>query len=159
MVAAFAIREYRPDDIDDVIDVFVHAVRQVASRDYTPSQITAWSTVDREEWADWRLTRPTFVAEAAGRVVGFSDLEDDGHLDMMFVHPGHHRRGVATALLDRVELRAREIGLERIYAEASITARSFFENRGFVVIRPITVEEGGEAFDLFAVEKAVSTAA
>jgi len=57
--------------------------------------------------------------------VGFTDLEPDGHLDMMFVHPAHQGAGVATALFNTVEAAARAQNLSRIFTEASITARSF----------------------------------
>jgi putative acetyltransferase len=153
--ADFTVRDYRRDDLDGVIEVFQGAVRQVASHDYRPEQIEAWSAVDRDEWSEWRLTRPTFVAEAGGGIVGFSDLEHDGHLDMMFVHPGWQGMGIASALLARVEEQARAFKLKLIHAEASITARPFFERRGFVVVRPILIEQGGQTFDLSAVEKAI----
>ena len=34
-----------------------------------------------------RLSRTTWVAEIGGKTVGFSDLEADGHLGMLYVHP------------------------------------------------------------------------
>ena len=152
----FRIRDYDPGDLDGVIRVFVDAIRLVARKDYNPDQIAAWSAVDRDEWARWRLTRPTFVAEVDGEIIGFSDLENDGHLDMMFVAPHQQRRGVSKALLARVERQARMLGLTFVYAEASKTARPFFESQGFAVTGPVTIEEGGQVFDLFAVEKAIS---
>ena len=63
----------------------MRAVREVASRDYDSAQVEAWAYVDRDEWEPWRLTRPTWVAEVDSVPAGFTDLEADGHLDMMFV--------------------------------------------------------------------------
>ena len=91
MSTAVHIRPYNEADLDVLIDLFVGSVRQVASRDYSPAQIEAWApvAVNREHWATRLGSRPTYVAEAGGKIVGFSDLEPDGHIDMLFVHSDH----------------------------------------------------------------------
>ena len=147
------IRVYRPTDLDAVIAIFLGAVREIASRDYTPAQIDAWAQVDRDSWAPRRLGRPTWVAVIDRSAVGFADLEPDGHLDMMFVHPAHQRAGVATALLNAIEAAARTQGLSRIFTEASITARSFFEQRGFSILSAQLVEKRGEHLRNYRMEK------
>lgn len=152
-LAACAIRAYRPADLDAVIAVFVGAVREVASRDYAPAQIDAWARVDRDAWASRRLSRPTWVAVLGPSVIGFTDLEPDGHLDMMFVHPRHQGAGIATALLATVEAAARAHGLARIFTEASLTARPFFERRGFSVLAHQTVEKRGQTLANVRMEK------
>jgi putative acetyltransferase len=147
------IRDYQPPDLDAVIAVFIGAIREIAARDYTPAQIDAWAQVDRDAWAARRLSRPTWVAIMRETVVGFTDLEPDGHLDMMFVHAAHQRAGIATALLATVEAAACTQGLRRIFTEASITARPFFERRGFSVIARQSVEKRGQHFTNFRMEK------
>lgn len=67
-------------------------------------------------------------------VLGFSDLVDGRLLDMLYVDPAAGRRGIATALLDRVLGLSRAAGAEAIETDASITARPFFERHGFVVV-------------------------
>ena len=69
--------------------------------------------MDPGAWARKRRSRPTWVAEVDGEAAGFADLEENGHLDMMFVDPRFQRLGVATALLDGVLAQARALGLER----------------------------------------------
>jgi putative acetyltransferase len=149
------IRDYASGDLDAVIDIFQRAIREAASRDYGPEQVASWSRVDPEEWAEWRLTRPTFLALVDGEPAGFSDLEPDGHLDMMFVHPRFHRLGVATALVRRVEAEAQRLGLTRLYVEASITGRPFFERRGFTHVAERPIVKDGLTFLTFAMEKLV----
>jgi putative acetyltransferase len=151
-----AIRSYRPDDLDAVIAVFLGAIQQVASRDYAPAQVDAWAQVDRAGWAARRLSRPTWIAVAGETVVGFTDLEPDGHLDMMFVHPAHQGAGIATALLATAEAAARTQGLRRIFTEASITAKPFFERRGFSVIAPQLVEIRGQTLRNFRMGKTLA---
>ena len=147
------VRNYRHDDLDAVIEIFQRAIREIASRDYSPAHVDSWSRVDRGEWAEWRLTRPTWVAEIDGRPVGFSDLEADGHLDMMFVHPRFQGIGVATSLLERVEREAQSLDLQQVFVEASITARPFFERRGFRSVGLHPIEEDGLVFTTFRMIK------
>jgi putative acetyltransferase len=147
------IRAYQPTDLDAVIAIFVGAIREVAARDYDPAQIDAWSRVDRQRWEVRRLSRPTWIAVLGEAPVGFTDLEPDGHLDMMFVHPAHQGVGVATALLATVEAAARARGLPRLFTEASITAKPFFARRGFSVLGPQLVGAPGRQLMNFRMEK------
>jgi putative acetyltransferase len=154
---ALAIRPYRPADVDALIALFRAAVRRVASRDYTQDQVAAWAPdiIDRGPWLERRGSRPTYVAELDGRIAGFSDLEADGHVDMMYVHPDFAGRGVAGALLRHVEAEARARNLARLFTEASITARPFFERYGFRVLAPQTVSLRGQDFVNYRMEKAL----
>jgi putative acetyltransferase len=97
------IRIYRPDDLDAVLEVFIRAIRVTASRNYDRAQVEAWAQPDRQAWATRRMSRPTWIAEIDGAVAGFTDLEPDGHIDMMYVHPSYAGRGVARKLLQKAE--------------------------------------------------------
>ncbi|MBB2751239.1 UNVERIFIED_ORG: putative acetyltransferase [Rhizobium aethiopicum] len=148
------IRPYAPSDADATIEIFLRAVREVSSRDYSPAQIEAWAKVeDRSLWAERRISRSAWIAEIDGEPVGFSDLTGDGCLDMMFVHPEFQGRGVASRLLSRVELEALRLGFKRIHTEASRTARPFFERKGFRVIARQTVGKRGQSLENFRMEK------
>lgn len=151
------VRPYGPADLDALIDLFRESVRRIAIRDYTEAQVKAWApdAVDRESWAARRASRPTWVAEIDGKVAGFTDLEPDGHIDMMFVHPDHQGRGVANALLNHVESEAARLGLGRLHTEASVTARPFFEKKGFRLVVPQTVSLRGQDFINYRMEKRV----
>lgn len=149
------LRRYVTEDLDAVIAVFQRAIREVASRDYDAAQIAAWSQVDREAWEPWRLTRPTWVAIDGPSVIGFSDLEPDGHLDMMFVHPDYQGMGVASQLLRQVESAAAAQGLTRIFTEASHTARPFFARRGFLLDAEQVVGKRGERMTNFRMHKLI----
>jgi len=147
------IRAYQPTDLDAVIAIFLGAIREIASRDYASAQIDAWAQVDRESWALRRLSRPTWVAIIDQLPVGFADLEPNGHLYMMFVHPAHQRAGIASALLNAIEIAARAQGLSEIFTEASITARAFFERRGFSIVTAQLVEKRGRHLRNYRMEK------
>ena len=108
-----------------------------AIRDYSEAQVLAWApdAVDLSTWGERRLTAHTFVATLERRVVGFSDLTDDGLLDMLFVSPDAGGCGIARALVDAVIGKARELGLSQLYTHASRTALPVFKRLGFQVDR------------------------
>lgn len=150
------IRPYLPSDADATADIFLRAIREVAAKDYSPGQVNAWARIDdRARWAIRRSSRPAWIAELEYKPVGFTDLVPDGYLDMMFVHPEYQGLGVASLLLDQVEQKARELGLDRIHTEASITARPFFERRGFRVVKSQQVEKRGETLSNFLMDKSL----
>ena len=64
-------------------------------------------------------------------------------------------RGVGAALLARVEARARRLGLRRLATEASITARPFFQARGFRVIAEQQVRRRCATFVNYRMEKSL----
>ena len=157
MKATARVREMRPDDNAAVIEVFRASVRMAAGRDYSHEQVIAWAPddIDPVVWAKRYDTRQTWVADAEGTLAGFIELQSDGHLDMLYVHPVHQRQGIASALLQQVETAARDLGVERLYTEASITARPFFERRGFRLIARQTVVRGAQPFVNFRMDKAL----
>jgi putative acetyltransferase len=149
-----AVRNYTPHDAEATIEIFLRAIREVASKDYDPAQVDAWAQVDNHEgWAKRRASRPTWIAIVDGDPAGFSDLALSGCLDMMFVHPRYQGMGVASALLRTVEAAAHDQALSCITTEASLTARPFFERRGFKVVAAQEVQKRGQILRNFRMEK------
>ncbi|MHA3722974.1 GNAT family N-acetyltransferase [Leucobacter sp. HY1910] len=98
----------------------------------------AWAQPGLRDATEWHLAmhnRNSFVATLHDEVVGFSDVDEHGHIDMMFVDPQHQRQGVAHTLLTEAERQARELHAASLTADVSITARPFFEKHGFCVER------------------------
>ncbi len=152
------IRDYEAGDAPEITRLFYETVRSVNRVDYSEEQVRAWapSVPDPREWHSRMASRRTLVAEEGGEVVGFAELESDGHLDMLFVRGDAVGRGVGRQLYESIECKARGQGLGRIFTEASITARPFFERRGFCVVRERTVARRGVELTNFAMEKDLS---
>ncbi len=141
-----------------MIAVFRASVHGIARRDYTAAQVGAWApeTIDRVAWAQRFDRHRVWVAEdTAGTLGGFIQLADDGCVDMLYVHPAFAGQGVATALLAQAEAAARRLGNKCLLTAASITARPFFERRGFRMIAPQTVQLRGLLFRNFRMAKDV----
>ena len=132
------VRTYEPRDAADVAEVFYRSVREVARSDYTDEQLKAWVpgplNVEREHLrsSDGRLV--LVAADERDRVVAFTDLEPDGHIDRLFCAPEAAGLGIASQLYDALEAAALEQGIGRLFTEASELARRFFERKGFVVL-------------------------
>jgi putative acetyltransferase len=149
------VRSFQPADTAAILALFRDTVHRINSRDYTPEQVHAWAPaeMDHGRWAARLQASFTVVAEEDGALLGFANLEADGHVDCLYTHAAHQGRGVATALMQALEGKARGLGLIRLFTEASITARPFFERRGFVVLAQQEVELRGVRFVNFRMEK------
>src|SRR5262249_11503190 len=71
------LRSYQPDDAPVLLALFRDTIRRVNSRDYSPAQIAAWASddIDPSDWASRFAGRFVIVAEDAGWLVGFAELE------------------------------------------------------------------------------------
>ena len=149
------VRDYEAGDAEPICRLFYETVRAVNLRDYSPEQVRAWApeVPDPAAWHGRMSGRHTLVAEDEDGVAGFAELEEDGHLDMLYCRRDAVGRGVGTLLYAAVEERAGDLGVEKISTEASITARPFFERHGFRVLRQNTVSRGGVGLTNFSMEK------
>lgn len=149
------MREYREDDAGPICRLFYETVRSVNLRDYSPEQVGAWAPAppDPATWHGRMSGRHTLVAEDENGVAGFVELEEDGHLDMLYCRGDSVGRGVGSRLYAAAEERAGELGLSVIFTEASITARPFFERHGFRVVRRNVVVRNGVELVNFSMEK------
>lgn len=95
------------------------------------------------------------AVDDADRVMGFVDLEADGHIDFLYVDPDAAGQGVATRMLDELERSARSAGIERLYVEASEPARRVFERRGYTVTARRDFEISGVAIHNYAMERLI----
>ena len=154
------ILEAKRNDVEQIVSVFHDTIHIVNSQDYTPEEVNAWSpdVPDVKEWAEKRLsTRITFVADDEGIIVGFGELETTGHIDCLYCHHNYQRRGVGAAIFRQIENKARALGLRRLFVEASITARLFFETQGFTIVNQQTVVRRGVELTNFVMEKYIGT--
>ena len=149
------IRPYVRNDAEAIVTLFYETVRTVCAADYTPEQLRAWApeVPDPAAWHKRMAKRHTLVAEENGEIIGFAELDQGGQLDMLFCRADVLGRGVGRRLYGKIEERAREAGLMRIVTETSITARPFFERRGFHVVKQNCVVRDGVELTNFTMEK------
>lgn len=146
------IRAYRSSDCPELAKLFYDTVHTVNAADYTPEQLDAWATgeVDLDLWNASFLAHHTVVAEKNGVIVGFGDMDESGYLDRLYVHKDFGRQGIATAICDALETAT---DTKSFTTHASITARPFFEQRGYTVIQEQQVERRGILLTNFVMKK------
>lgn len=127
----FIVRKYEDGDFFAVAKLFYDVVHSVNAADYTEEQLRAWAPAEHslELKRDALRCQDTVVAEDDGGTIGFASLEGDC-LDMLFVRGDRLRKGVASALCDVLEE-----GCDFVKTFASVTAKPFFEKRGYVFVK------------------------
>lgn len=134
------IRNYQADDSEKLFDLFVQTIRNINSKDYSPAEISAWiGEKDLGKWDRSFKEHYTAVATVGQTVVGFGDIARDGYLDRLYVHHNFQRLGIGTRLCDLLE---QHFEITEVSTYASITARPFFQARGYTVVQENYVRRG-----------------
>ena len=107
-------------------------------------------------------------SSASTLIIGFGDMDDTGYLDRLYVHKDYQGRGVATAICDRLEedfclSRGRLLQNSAVQkrkndtftTHASITARPFFEKRGYTVVKAQQVVRKGISIRNYIMRKRI----
>lgn len=144
------IREYISSDCERLAELFFQTVHTVNAKDYIKEQLNEWATgnVDLSVWNNSFLEHYTLVTLENNVIVGFGDIDNTGYLDRLFVHKDCQSQGIATALCDRLEA-----GFDRVTTHASITAKQFFMNRGYRLIKEQQVIRNGISLANYVMEK------
>ena len=158
--SGLSCRKATSEDIPTLRDLFMETVTTVNRKDYTEEETADWASC-MDGSARWEQLidgmHVAVAAEQTGRVVGFAAINDEGYLHSMFVHKDHQRQGVATLLLGIMEEYARSKGVCEITSEISITARPFFEHKGFVVEKEQKVKANKLYMTNFKMRKQLTT--
>ena len=150
------IRRYQSGDLAELACLFGETVRSVCAGDYTAGQIEAWAAgeADLLERDEWFHTLCTLVAVGEGGcLLGYGNVDGTGYLDHLFVHRDHQGEGVASRLCSALEKHCLESGVSRITVHASITARPFFERRGYTVEQVQQVPLRGEVLTNYCMSR------
>lgn len=148
------IRKYSTSDCEEIANLFYDTVHSVNRVDYTVEQLSVWATgkVDLEKWNKSFLQHYTVVATYNDRIVGFGDIDQTGYLDRLYVHKDYLKRGIATAICNELE---GAVDVAQISTHASITARPFFERRGYKLINEQHVERDGIVLINYVMKKEI----
>lgn len=136
MKADFIIRAALQSDAVELKKLFQNTVLAINRRDYSQAEVEDWASCgdDLSNIEDMIKTHYFIVAiNQQLEIVGFSSITPQGYLHSMFVHKDFQGEGIATMLLNEIEQYAITNGIIRITSEVSLTARPFFEKRGYIV--------------------------
>lgn len=134
MNTAMNIVEYSNSYSKEVTDVFYQSVHAIDNGLYSLEQKSVWAPypIDYQKWQTRLRLKSPYVLLINERIAGFIELEDDGHIDCMYVLPKFQRRSVGSELLKYTIHKAKAQGITQLYVEASLVAKPLFERFGFV---------------------------
>ena len=159
----FSIRKYNPNDLKDaaaLVSIFSESVCVLGPRRYSADQVTAWANnapdlrQTHQRCTDGRLV--LLLVDDKDQAQAFTDLEEDGHIDMLYAAPTVAGSGAVSLLYDELERCARGLGMSRLYTEASETARGFFIRKGYVVMHKRKLNIMNVDIHNYAMEKELS---
>ncbi|MFY9663215.1 MAG: GNAT family N-acetyltransferase [Candidatus Cybelea sp.] len=130
------IRSAREDDVESVTRL--HFLVREVSMPYLPvlhtveDALVFFATVFKSSYV--------LVAEYERAIIAYASFRADW-LDHLYVHPGHQRRGIGSALLERA---MRATGSLKLWVfQRNVGARKFYERHGFALVR-VTDGSGNE---------------
>lgn len=148
---------YNEKYLADIVALFFTAIHAIKT-EYSLEQINAWGNLARKndlkvKWREELLRTHTIIAIENQRVTGFSNIDHNGYIDLMYVHPEYQHQGIGTFLLGELEYYAQTMGMTTLTVEASIVAKKLFQNVGFISEEKQSVTRDGVSLDNFKMYK------
>lgn len=144
------IRPYTSDDLSSVYKLFVDTIHIINLKDYNTSQIKAWSNININELNKKMLSTNSKVITENNNILGFANIDDTGYIDMFYIHADYQGVGLGSLLLNSLE---NDVDVKLFSVHASITARPFFEQRGYQVKHQNRVHVRGRKFINYTMTK------
>ena len=134
----YVIRNYRPSDFKDYVQLHVEAERLEPIGRYISPQVLGYSLGQPNSSPEKDL----FIAEIAGTVVGYVNIRPELGIGRVvldgLVHPEHRRRGLAPQLFHKAVHRALGLGARLAHvkiSEGNVAAKALLSRLGFRFIR------------------------
>ncbi|AZB41360.1 GNAT family N-acetyltransferase [Bacillus sp. FJAT-42376] len=147
------IRDDAEQDLKEIASLFFEAVHTIPDSDYSSEERKAWAPKNarvpfEQHFQKAFASHIAYVAEDHGAIDGFCDMAQDGYLDYLYVRSTRQKLCFSR--------RARSGHFEtQITADASITAKSFFEKRGYCVLHSQNAEREGVKLTNFKMIKSI----
>ncbi len=130
------IRVARVEDGEEASRLLRRSITELCAADHRndPDVIAGWTANKTpEDWAGWVRAGDAVlcVAEAGGRILGVGMMNAGGEILLNYVLPEARFRGVSRAVMDHLEAEAGRRGHATCRLESSVTARAFYEARGY----------------------------
>ena len=124
-------------DLPEMQKLYAETIQAICIDDYNQQQIDVWKATaqNAERWRNVVHEQLAIVAEKNRKVIGFGTLKDGNYIDFFYVHKDFQGQGIACKILSQLETQAIKSGNFNLTSDVSITAKPFFEKKGFLVIR------------------------
>lgn len=152
------IKKARLSDTKEIVELFTNTINKVNSKHYTKKQIEVWAPnkINLEHWEKRFNKSKPYIVKKDNIIVGFFEFENNGYIDCFYVHHNYQQQGIGSILLSKILQIAEKNNLDMIFANVSITAKSFFENNNFEVKKKNIIERGGEELINYTMNREIS---
>lgn len=150
------IRDYRPEDVLTLANIYYNTIHKINIQHYTKKQLDVWApntSLETEGWKKKFLRTKPIIGTIEDKIVGFVEFEPNGHIDCFYCHHEWIRKGVGSALMKEVLQRAQNNYIHLIFSEVSITAKPFFEKWEFKIRAQQTIVRKGVELTNFRMER------
>lgn len=122
-------------DLQEMQEMYMETIHWVCKNDYSPLEIDAWVSGlnNVERWKKVIHAQFVLLAIISNKIVGYGTLKNQNYIDFFCVHKDFQRQGIADRVFNQLEAEAKKEKSKTITADVSITAKPFFEKKGFVV--------------------------
>lgn len=128
-------RVARISDLPEMQKLYIETIQAVCKNDYNKEQLKVWSlgVENTERWLEVIHSQFVLLAIIDNKITGFGTLKDGNYIDFFYIHKDFQRQGIADKILNELEIEAAKCHSSVITSDISITAKPFFEKKGFVV--------------------------
>lgn len=122
-------------DVAEMQQLYIETIESVCKNDYNEEQIKVWSSGvnNMQRWTEVIENQFVLLAITENKIVGFGTLKDGNYIDFLYIHKDFQRQGIADKILNQLELEAKNHNSKIITSDISITAKPYFERKGFIV--------------------------
>jgi len=122
-------------DLKEIQELYIETIQSVCKNDYNASQIQAWvsGVKNTERWLEVINMQFVLLAIIQNKIAGFGTLKNENYIDFFYIHKDFQRQGIAAKILTELEIEAKNQFSKTITSDVSITAKPFFEKKGFKV--------------------------
>ncbi|UWY29799.1 GNAT family N-acetyltransferase [Flavobacterium sp. TR2] len=127
------IRRATLSNLTEMQKMYAETIQSICKSDYTPEQIEAWisGVKNKERWIEVIEKQFVLLAIIENQITGFGTLKDGNYIDFFYIHKDFQRQGIADKILNELEIEAKKHHSKIITSDISITAKPFFEKKGF----------------------------
>lgn len=131
------LRIAQSSDLNEMQQLYVDTIRSVCNKDYNAEQIAVWTATaeNTQRWNNVLHNQLVLIAEKNNKMVGYGTLDNGNYIDFFYIHKDFQGQGIANNILSQIETQARKAGHAVLTSDVSITARPFFEKKGFKVLQ------------------------
>ncbi len=149
------IRPYLSSDTDRILSLFHDTAPEFGRNDISGEQLNAGTTpeLDLKKWRERLEASKTMVAEWDGKLVGFGNLSNKKSIGMLYVHKDYQGKGAGSMLLNELERKLEKKEVKTARVETGASSQSFFEQKGYQVLKENRRSLNGVEFTNFLMEK------